>query len=121
MSALTLLCLEIATAVGIALATSFYLRPALAESLRLICGSPESQRFWLGFTHLMLLFAPLLCVMLFQMPQEIRYEQLANALRVGLLQILLGIFVALLAVGWNIWHFAHRAAPGPAAVPITEE
>lgn len=125
MNALTLLLIEIAASVAIAFATSRYLRPTLSDCLELLCGSPQNRRFWLSFIHLMLLIVPLLCVMVFSTPQDIRFDQWANALRAGLLQILLGIFIALLAVGWNVWRFAQadkaaRLTPQPTGMPGQE-
>lgn len=108
MNAMTLFMTEIASSTLIAFAVSRYLRAALSDCLELICGSRQARQFWLTFTHLMVLIVPLLCVVLFSRPHDIGSEHLAEALRLGLLQILLGIFVALLAVGWNIWRFADR-------------
>lgn len=127
MSALTLFIAEIVSSAVIAVAVSRHLRPTLSDSLELLCGSPQAKQFWLTFTHLMLLIVPLLCVLLFSQPRDIAADQVADALRSGLLQILLGIFAALLSVGWNVWRFADQAkrldvrgAGNPAIAPIRE-
>lgn len=111
MSGLSFFLAEILAALGLAWAIASYLRPHLEDVLDLVCGTPEATRFWLDFTRLMLLLLPLLSLTLFAHPRDIGFNELAEALRQGLVQILLGLLAALGAVGWNIWRFAKRATP----------
>jgi hypothetical protein len=122
MNSLMVFGLEIAVCLSLSLAVSSYLRPVLGEVLEGLCGTPLAARFWMTFTHLMLLLVPLLLVLWLSHTATLSFDLLAELLRNTLLRTLIGLMLGVVTVAANVWLFAvdsHRqktAARNPSAV-----
>jgi hypothetical protein len=98
----SLLALGLAVLVSVTLSTvlvQVLWRP-LQSVLQHLCPSADASRFWVAFTAVMLYVAPLLFATFF--PPLNSGVDLARVLRSTLMAALLGAFVSLLVVGYNI-------------------
>ena len=103
MDTLLLFLLEITLCLGISFVMIWLLKPLLRDVLAETCGTDKRAGFWVMFTQLMLVIAPLLIVVYFVPTETITRLDLANELRQALFRTLLGDFVALSAIGQVIW------------------
>lgn len=122
MPTLTLLFLEIALCLALSLAALALLKPLLREILTETCGTAGRAAFWVRFTELMVVIAPLLIVIYFAPTQELNVVNLAYALQQTLFRTLLGIFIALALIGRVIWRAIRSPlTPTGASLRATEE
>jgi hypothetical protein len=106
-----------ATVLGIALAVSLTLSTimvaVLARPLRLVlstlCERGEGVSFWVAFTSLMLYLTPLFVTVVRHGGMHLELAPMAEVLRVSLSTSVLGAFVALLPVAWQIAHARPRS------------
>ncbi len=103
MDTLLLFLLEVTLCLGISFVMIWLLRPLLTAILTETCGTETRAGFWVMFTQLMLVIAPLLIVVYFVPTETISQPNIANELRQALFRTLLGDFVALSAIGQVIW------------------
>jgi hypothetical protein len=103
MDTLLLFFLEITICLTISFTMIWLLRPLLTEVLTETCGTEKRASFWVMFTQLMLVIAPLLLVIYYAPAADITKLNLANELRLALFRTLLGDFIALCAIGKVIW------------------
>ncbi len=105
--------LSIALAVSLTLST--ILVAVLAKPLRLVlstlCERGEGIPFWVAFISLMLYLAPLFITIVRQGGAHLEFAPVAEVVRMSLSTAVLGAFVALLPVAWQI----ARARPRPPA------
>lgn len=106
MSGLSVFTIEVTLCLSISWSISGYLRPVLSEVLEKLCESPLAARFWITFTHLMLLMFPLLLVLLYSHTAFLNLDHMAELLRNTLLRTLIGLTLGLVAVAANVWMFA---------------
>lgn len=114
-----ILTLEILFCLGTSIAILLLLKPVLLPLLEELCHGKTRGLFWLTFTRLMLVIAPLLMVLLYSHSLVPGEPRLALILRDVLLHTLLGQFIALGTVGIVLIRFAkheqrHRVVELPA-------
>lgn len=113
MNTLEVYLLQIAISAGICLAVVAYFRPYLHRILRDLCGADERAQFWVVFSSILLVGAPVIFGMGYN-PMESAPEMLffdaASQVRVNLL----GFLLALLGIGFFVSFFA-LVAPRSAA------
>lgn len=112
------------TVLGIALAVSLTLSTilvvVLTQPLRLVlsslCERSEGVSFWVAFTALMLYLTPLLVTVVRSGRSYLEFALLAEVVRASLTAAVIGAFLALLPVAWQISQTRPRSltAPGPA-------
>lgn len=94
------------TALAVSLALSTILVVVLVKPLRLVlstlCERGEGIPFWVAFTSLMLYLTPLFITVVRQGGAHLEAESVAEIVRMSLSTAVLGAFVALLPVGWQI-------------------
>jgi len=103
MNILILFMLKILICFTISIVVLKLLKPALKNTLHEICGTRQRAEFWVMFTQLMSVIAPLLIVAFFAPTELIDQVNPALMLKETLFQSLLGIFIALAMVGQVIW------------------
>lgn len=101
---LVILGVQLATALGISLVVIHLIQPALEPLLGEVCGSEAAARFWVNFTRLMVLIAPLLQVIL--LAAEHGGMGSVELIRGTLFHALGGVFLALSVIGLVIWKVA---------------
>ena len=99
MSSLTLFLIEVFVCVGISFLVVFLLKPLLREILIDTCGNQTRAEFWVMFTQLMLIIAPLLIVIYFAPTKEIVQINVVEVIQDTLFRSLLGDFLALAMIG----------------------
>jgi len=96
--------LTIALVVSLVLSTILVV--VLVKPLRLVlatlCERGEGVPFWVAFTSLMLYLAPLFITVVRQGGSHLEAESAAEIVRMSLSTAVLGAFIALLPVGWQI-------------------
>ncbi|HHJ16556.1 MAG TPA: hypothetical protein ENJ80_07650 [Gammaproteobacteria bacterium] len=106
MSNITLILVQVSLCFGISMAVIALLRRHLIDVLTDTCGTPKRAAFWLMFTQLMLVIAPLLLVIFFTDAKPGINDYPAAAIKDTLFQSLFGIFIAISMVGRVIWKSA---------------
>jgi hypothetical protein len=103
MTNLTLFLIEITLSLCLSLLVIGLLKPYLRDVLTETCGTTTRAAFWVMFTQLMLVIAPLLLVIFFAdvRPGVTGYP--AEAIKDTLFRSLFGIFIAIAMVGQVIW------------------
>ncbi|MFV1982721.1 MAG: hypothetical protein ACC657_04210 [Thiohalomonadales bacterium] len=83
----------------------YLLTPYLKEVLKDTCGTEHSSEFWVRFTQLMMIIAPLVIVIFFSVADAYQLGQAVPAyiLKQTILQTLIGEFVGLILVGRIIY------------------
>lgn len=79
------------------------LRPVLYDILLGACGTPQRAAFWLRFTQINLVIAPLLLVIMFAPVTEATLPGPTELVRDTLLRALSGAFGSVLVMGQVIW------------------
>ncbi len=79
----------------------YLLTPYLKEVLKDTCGTEHSAAFWVRFTSLMMIIAPLVIVLIFSVTNthDIQLSQVTQILKQTILQALIGEFFGLILVG----------------------
>ena len=99
MNSLTLFLIEVVVCVGISSVVVSLLKPLLREILVDTCGNQTRAEFWVMFTQLMLIIAPLLIVIYFAPTKEIVHINVVEVIQDTLFRSLLGDFLALAMIG----------------------
>lgn len=79
------------------------------------CDREGGAEFWIAYTQLMMVIAPLLVIAIFSRAGSPSVLDIAQELRSSLLLLLCGQFAGLVLVGRAVWKILPR---GPAATPI---
>jgi hypothetical protein len=103
MTNLTLFLIEITLCVMLSLAVISLIKPYLSDVLAETCGTAKRAAFWVMFTQLMLVIAPLLLVVFFTDVRPGSPSYPAEAIKDTLFRSLLGIFIAIAMIGRVIW------------------
>lgn len=99
---LTLL-VEALLSVAVSLAVLYVLSPPLAKILRRICPDEESASFWVSYTKIMLMIAPLILVLTVDLLT--RFADPTSSLRLAAIAALGGILIGLHSVGVRLGKF----------------
>ena len=112
MNAYLLLLLELLISIGASLLVLRILAKPLVKTLERICPDEESAGFWLTYTQVMLVIAPLILVLLMDLFS--RYGTPLDSLRMALLAALGGLLAGLNLLGSRLGRFItvpeHREA-----------
>lgn len=100
------LLISMAVSLGTGLALWHWFSPALRILLEQICQRPGSTEFWLRYTQLMLLMAPLVIAITFS-PEADQYT--VTSLRRILLAVLIGHFTGFALVGRSLFKAVKEA------------
>ena len=103
MSPLTHFLLSITFCLGISAGMILVIKAKLRNVLIETCGTEARADFWLTFTQLMVLIAPLMIVIFFSPTTEIIETDAITHLKNALFQTLFGLFTALAVTGKVIW------------------
>jgi len=98
-----LFAIEIALCLGISLILIYLLKPFLRDVLTDSCGTVSRADFWVMFTQLMLIIAPLMVVAYFASTVPINQLNIVHELQKTLFRTLLGDFIALSIIGRVVW------------------
>lgn len=123
MNTLSLFTLEVLLCFGISTAVIVLLKPLLRDVLIDTCGTAKRAEFWVMFTQLMLIIAPLLIVIFFAPTEASITLNVAEALKDTLFRSLLGVFVALAMIGQVMWksiQTSNSEINDPTDEPLTE-
>jgi hypothetical protein len=110
------------TILGIALAVSLTLSTVLVvvlmkplrQVLTMLCERAEGVSFWVAFTSVMLYLTPLLVTIVRSGGSYLEFASLAEVVRASLSAAVIGAFLALLPVAWQISQARPRSlAAGP--------
>jgi len=114
MNAYLLLFVEALTSVAISLAVLYVLSRPLLNILTRICPDEQAAAFWLSYTKLMLMIAPLLLVLAVDLFSH--FSDPLDSLRLALLATLGGLLLGLHAIGKRLGQFVRTPQiPGSAA------
>ena len=114
MNAYLLLFVESLTSVAISLAVLYVLSRPLLNILARICPDEQAAAFWLSYTKLMLMLAPLLLVLAVDLFSH--FSDPLDSLRLALLAALGGLLLGLHAIGKRLGQFVRAPQnPGGAA------
>ena len=120
MTNLNLFLAEITLCFLISLTVIRLMKPYLQDVLTESCGTQKRAAFWVMFTQLMLVIAPMLLVIFFSdlHPGQASYP--AEALKDSLFLSLFGVFIAIASIGRVIWKSvaADLAATQEEATPL---
>lgn len=94
---------EIAFSLAISMTVILLFKSQLWDVLTETCGNRQRAAFWIMFTQLMLVVAPLMLVIFFTKTGEVTAPNTLVLIKETLFRSLLGIFIGLLAVGHVIW------------------
>lgn len=103
MTNLTLFLTEVALCLLISLIVIGLLKPYLQDVLAESCGTVKRAAFWVMFTQLMLVIAPLLLVIFFSDVRPGIPSYPAEDIKDALFRSLFGIFIAISMIGRVIW------------------
>ena len=103
MNAYFLLFAKSIISLALSLAVLYVLSRPLVKVLARICPDEESAVFWLSYTKLMLVIAPLLLVMVVDL--FTRYSDPLDGIRFALLAALSGMLIGLHSVGTRLGKF----------------
>lgn len=114
MNAYLLLCVEALTSIAISLAVLYVLSQPLLDILARICPDEQAAAFWLSYTKLMLMIAPLLLVLAVDLFSH--FSDPLDSLRLALLATLGGLLLGLRTIGKRLGQFVQAPnIPGSAA------
>jgi len=104
MNELIVFAVQLGISLSMSLIVLYLIKPYLKDVLSDTCGTEHSAMFWVSFTQLMMIIAPLVIVMFFSVVDRnlLMMSQPAYILKLTLLQTLTGEFVGLIFVGRTI-------------------
>ncbi len=111
MSPLLIFITELTLSLGLSLIVIVLLRPLLRNVLIETCGNSTRAEFWVMFTQLMLIAAPLMPVVFLSATGDAVTPTPLIVIKDSLFRILLGMFVALTMIGRVIWKTIDNDAP----------
>ena len=94
---------EIGLSMTISAFLIFWFTPLLKDVLIETCGKQNRADFWVRYTQFMLVISPLLIVVFLSKAPESLSSDMVLLVQETLFHILMGIFIALLAIGKVIW------------------
>lgn len=103
MNAYFLLILESLTSIAVSLAVLYVLSRPLMNTLARICPDEQAAAFWLGYTKVMLMIAPLLLVLMLDLFTH--FSDPIDTLRLALIAALAGLLVGLHTIGKRLGKF----------------
>lgn len=103
MSSLAIFLTELGLSIGFSLTVIVLLRRPLRNVLIESCGTNTRAEFWVVFTQLMLIAAPLMPVVFLSAAGSSANPEALIIIKDGLFRILLGIFFALAMMGRVVW------------------
>ena len=103
MNSLFLLLAESLTSIAVSLAVLYVLSDPLVRVLGRICPDEQAAVFWLRYTKVMLVIAPLLLVQMVDMVSPFRDPM--DSLRLALIAILGGLLIGLHLIGKRLKQF----------------
>lgn len=106
MNAYLLLLVEALTSIAISLAVLYVLSRPLLDILARICPDEQAAAFWLSYTKLMLMIAPLLLVLAVDLFSH--FSDPLDSLRLALLATLGGLLLGLHAIGKRLGQFVRE-------------
>lgn len=98
-----LLLLESITSIAVSLTVLYVLSRPLMNVLNRVCPDEQAAAFWLSYTKIMLLIAPLLLVLTVDMVSQ--FSDPMDAWRFSLIMALGGILIGLYSVGERLGRF----------------
>lgn len=104
---------EIFVSLGLSFWVTYVLKKILYPVLEETCLSTHQSNFWVQFTRLMVYLAPLLLVIFSSVVGEARAPDALLIMKNSLFKGLLGVFVAVLVVGYLIWKNVMRRVDEP--------
>jgi hypothetical protein len=105
MNAYSLLLAKTLLSIAVSLAVLYVLSPPLAKVLSRICPNDESATFWVSYTKIMLMIAPLLLVMTVDL-LTLSGDPMKN-LRLAIMAALGGMLIGLHSVGKRLGKFVN--------------
>lgn len=115
MSPALLFILSILLSLSLSLGIIHYLRTNLLHVLASLCPAGQGTAFWLRFTHLMILVAPLILVVLFSPTERAGTTTALSHIKQVLVLSLGGQFLSLVVLGRGLWKAIQKA--GTSQVP----
>lgn len=105
MNELSIFAVQLVIALSMSVFVLSLIKPNLKDVLKDTCGTEHSAEFWVRFTQLMMIIAPLVIVIFFSGLQssELMLTQPAYVLKQTLLQVLVGELIGLALVGRIIY------------------
>ena len=103
MNAYSMLLVETLLSIAVSFAVLYVLSPPLAKVLRRICPDEESAAFWVSYTKIMLMIAPLLLVLTVDLLA--RFSDPMSNLRLAAMAALGGMLIGLHSVGSRLGKF----------------
>lgn len=103
MNTLLLFGLQIMLSLSVSGVVIALLRPVLFDIFLGACGTTPRARFWMTFTHINLVLAPLLLVMFFAPVTDATVPESTQLVRDALFRALVGVFIGITTVGHVIW------------------
>jgi hypothetical protein len=94
---------EIGLSLIVSLFLIYWFTPLLKVVLVETCGKQNRADFWVRYTQFMLVISPLLIVVFLSKAPESLSSDMVLLVQDTLFRILMGIFIALLAIGKVIW------------------
>lgn len=103
--------IQLGIALTVSLLVLYLIKPFLKDVLKDTCGTEHSAEFWVRFTQLMMIIAPLVIVIFYASvnSEQLLLTQPAYILKQTLLQTLVGVFVGLIFVGRIIYRAINTA------------
>ncbi|MCU7884971.1 MAG: hypothetical protein KZQ82_12345 [Candidatus Thiodiazotropha sp. (ex Lucinoma annulata)] len=109
--------IEVTLSLMICLGLIVLIKPRLRDVLYETCGTQKRAEFWVTFTQLMMLIAPLMIVIYFAPTTPVTETLLIVSVKNVLFQTLFGLFIALAMTGKVIW----RSIAEDKSTPISIE
>lgn len=103
MNAYVLLCAESLISIAVSLAVLYVLSGPLVNILGRICPDEQAAIFWLSYTKVMLMIAPLLLVLTVDMFSH--FSDPMDSLRLTLMAALGGLLIGLYSIGKRLGQF----------------
>lgn len=113
MNAYTQLLTALLISLTISLAVLHTLKGPLLNVLRRICPDEQAATFWLSYTQVMLMLAPLLLVLVTDMLAH--FSNPLDSLRLALMAVLAGLLVGLRSIGKRLGQFVRLPQAGDAS------
>lgn len=95
--------IEVTLSLMICLGLIVLIKPRLRDVLHKTCGTQKRAEFWVTFTQLMMLIAPLMIVIYLAPTTPVTETLLIVSVKNVLFQTLFGLFIALAMTGKVIW------------------
>jgi FtsH-binding integral membrane protein len=101
MDSIKLLLLEMSLSLGLSVVVLALVSGPLKSILKDLCPTESQAGFWRAYSHIMLVLAPLMLVLLVSVMSDIRSE--VEAIKVALLSALSGLILGMLIIGKRLF------------------